>query len=182
MVSLMAAALLPGLAGHAADVAPAIKPGLWQTTTSVETAGGQEWSDSELAQLPAEERARYQAAMNAALAQSAQPHTFNACVTAEELRGDLTFNFEHNPACRRTVVSLSESSWEIHEVCGGAAQRTATAHFNATGPGEISGETVVTQIKGVRRLVSKAHVHSKWLATDCGSVKPNADVQNPAAK
>lgn len=175
-------AALPLLAGHAADIAPGVNPGLWETTTSVQTAGGQEWSAAELAQLPAQERAQFEAAMKSGAAQSAQAHTFTSCLTSEQLRKDLTFNFEHNPACKRTVVPLSASSWEIHEVCGGAAQRTATARFQAPNPAEISGETVVTFIKGEHRLTSKASVHSKWLGANCGNVKPGADVQQSNGK
>jgi hypothetical protein len=175
-------AALPLLAGYAADIAPALKPGLWQTTTSVRAAGAHEWSEAELAQLPPEERAHYEDAMKVAVAQGAQSHTFTSCLTAEELRGDLTFNFEHNPACKRTVVSTSATSWEIHEACAGAAQRTASAHFSATSPGEISGETIVSLIKGERRLVSKGIVHSKWLGADCGSVRPGKVIQQPNGK
>jgi hypothetical protein len=170
-------AALPLLAGHAADVEPPVKAGLWETTTSVQTAGGRGWSTAELAQLSPQERAQFEAASKAAAAQSAQPHTFTACLTAEQLRKSLTFNFEHNPACKRTVVPLSASSWEIHEACGGAAQRTATARFQVTNPAEINGETLVTFVKGEHRLISKASVHSKWLGADCGSVKPGVDVQ-----
>src|SRR5579863_6760546 len=123
---------LPFLAVYAADIAPALKPGLWQTTTSVRAVGAHEWSAAELAQLPAAERARYEDAMKAALAQSAQSHTFMSCLSADELRGDLTFNFEHNAACKRTVVSTSATSWEVHEACAGPAQRTASARFSAS--------------------------------------------------
>lgn len=176
-ILIVSSAALPLLAGHAADIEPALKAGLWETTTSVQAGGGQEWSAAELAQLSPQERSQIEAARNAAAVQSAQPHTFAACLTAEQLRKSLTFNFEHNRACKRTVVPLSASSWEIHEACGGGAQRTATARFQATSPTEINGETLVTFVKGERRLTSKASVHSKWLGADCGNVKPGVDVQ-----
>jgi hypothetical protein len=174
---VVSCAALPLLAGYAADIAPVVNAGLWETTISVRNVGGQEWSAAELAQLPAQERAQFEAAMKAGAAQSAQPHTFTSCLTSEQLRKDLTFNFEHNPACKRSVVPISASSWEIHEACGGAAQRTATARFQVTNPAEINGETLVTFVKGEHRLISKASVHSKWLGADCGSVKPGVDVQ-----
>ena len=172
----------PLFADYAADIAPSLKPGLWLTTTSVRAAGAHDWPEAELAQLPPEERAHYEDAMKAAVAQSAQSHTFMSCLTAEELRGDLTFNFEHNAACKRTVVSTSATSWEVHEACGGPAQRTASARFSAASPGEISGETVVSLIKGERRLISKGTVHSEWLGADCGSVRTGAVIQQPNSK
>ena len=175
-------AALPLLTSRAADLEVAVKPGLWETTTTVHTAGGQAWSAAELAQLPPQERAQVEAATKAAAVQSAQPHTFTSCLTAEQLRKDLTFNFERNPACTRTVVPISTSSWEIHEACGGAAHRTATARFAAMSPAEISGETLVSFVKGERRLTSKANIHSKWLGADCGNVRPGADVQQSNGK
>jgi Protein of unknown function (DUF3617) len=167
---------------HAQDIVPHLKPGLWQTTASVQTAGGLPMSDADLAQLPPDKRAQFEAAMKAAIAQSAQPHTFTSCLTAERLRKDLAFNFESSPACKRTVVSSSASHWEMHEECTGASQRTVTARFQATSPGEITGETEVTMTKGGRKLTSRGSVHSKWLGSDCGNVKRDADIQQPGGR
>ena len=100
----VAAGALPFLAVHAADIAPDVKPGLWQTTVSVQTVGGLPMSDADLAQLPPEKRAQFEVAMKAAMAQSAQPHTSTACLTAQQLRKALAFDFQHNPACKRIIV------------------------------------------------------------------------------
>jgi hypothetical protein len=170
------------LVAHAEDIAPNVKPGLWQTTASVQPAGGPPMSDADLAQLPPDKRAQFEAAMKAAMAQSAQPRTFTSCLTAERLRKDLSFNFQNNPACKRTVVSTSASRWEMHEQCTGASQRTTTARFQARSREEISGETQITMTKGNRKLTSKGSVHSKWLGSDCGNVKPGADIQNSSGR
>jgi hypothetical protein len=167
---------------RAADIAAYLKPGLWQTTTSVQTAGGLPMSEADLAQLPPEKRAQFEAAMKAAMAESAQPHTFVACLTAEQLHRQLAFNLQDNPGCKRTVVATSASRWEMHETCGGASQRTTTARFQATSPEEITGETQITMIKAERRLTSKGSIHSQWLGSDCGHVKPGADIQQPSSK
>ena len=180
MLSLVTA--LPFLAVHAADIAPHVKPGLWRTTTSVQTAGALPMSEADLAQLPPQMRAQFEAAMKAAMAQSAQPHTFTSCLTAERLRKTLFFNFAHSPDCKRTVVSTAASRWEMHEECAGAAQRTTTARFQALSPEEITGETQISMTKGEHRLTSKGSVHSQWLGADCGNVKPDADVQQPRAR
>ena len=163
----LGAAALPCLILRAADIAAYLKPGLWQTTTSVQTAGGLPMSEADLAQLPPEKRAQFEAAMKAAMAESAQPHTFVACMTAEQLRRQLAFNFQDNPGCK---------------TCGGASQRTTTARFQATSPEEITGETQITMIKAERRLTSRGSIHSKWLGSDCGHVKPGADIQQPSSK
>jgi hypothetical protein len=181
-IVLSLATALPLLAAHAGDIAPHLKPGLWQTTTSVQTAGGLPMSEADLAQLPPEKRAQFEAAMKAAMAQSAQPHTFTSCLTAEQLRRTLSFNFQHNPDCKRTLVSTSASHWEMHEECAGASQRTTIARFQATSSEEITGETQITMTKGEHRLTSKGSVHSQWLGADCGNVKPDADVQQPSAR
>jgi hypothetical protein len=69
------------------------------------------------------------------------------------------------------------SRWEMREECTGTSQRTTTARFQATSSKEITGEIQITIMKDDRMLTSKGHVHSTWLAADCGNVKPGADVQ-----
>jgi hypothetical protein len=101
--------------------------------------------------------------MKAAMAQSAQPHAFTSCLTAQQLRKDLAFDFQHNPACKGTIVSSSASRWEMREECTGTSQCTTTARFQATSSEEITGETQITIMKGDRMLTSKGHVHSTWL-------------------
>jgi hypothetical protein len=173
---------LPMFGAHAGDVTPDVKPGLWRTTASVQTAARLAMSDAELARLPASARAQYETDRKAALADAERAHTFTSCLTTEELRRDLSFNFQKSPACKRTVVASSTSRWEMHEECAGAAKRTTVARFQAVNSEEIRGETQITIIKADHTITSKGDVVSKWLAADCGDVRPGADIQNQNSK
>jgi hypothetical protein len=173
---------LPMLGAHAGDVTPDVKPGLWRTTASVQTPARLALSDAELAQLPASARAQYESDMKAARADAERAHTFISCLTAQELRQDLSFNFQKSPACKRTVVANSTSRWEMHEACAGPAKRTTVARFQAVNSEEIRGETQITMTKADHTITSRGNVVSKWLAADCGAVRPGADIQNQDGK
>lgn len=177
-----AVSAMPLLVAQAADVTPNVKPGLWQTTASVQTAGRLPMSEADLAQLPANTRAQYEAAMKSAMADAERPHTFTSCLTVEQLRKELSFNFQNNPACKRTVVASSSSRWEMHEECVGEAKRTTIARFRAVNSEEIRGETQITMTKADRTITSKGNVYSKWLGSNCGAVRPGADIQNQTSK
>jgi hypothetical protein len=98
------------------------------------------------------------------------------------LRRGLSFKTEDNPSCKRTVVSSSSSTWEMHEECTGTSARTATIRFHATSPEEIDGQMQMTMTRGERTMTSNGTVHGKWLTSDCGNVKPSAAEKKPDGK
>jgi hypothetical protein len=164
-------------ATHAGDLALNVKTGLWQSTVSMQTSGQIPISDADLAKMPPERRQQFEAAMKAALASAAQPHVVTSCVTAEQLRKGLSFKTEDRPECKRAVVSSSSSTWEMHEECTGTSPRTATIRFHARSPKEVDGKMEMTMTRGDRTMTSNGTFHGKWLASDCGSVKPGDAVR-----
>jgi hypothetical protein len=184
MFKLLSAAIVVSigafqLTASAADLVPNVKTGLWQSTVAMQTNGQIPISDADLAKLPPERRQQMQAAMKAALASAAQPHVVTSCVTAEQLRKGLSFKNEDRPGCKRTVVSSSSSTWEMHEECTGASPLTATIRFHASSPEEVDGKMEMTMTRGERTMTSIGTIHGKWLTSDCGSVKPGTAVQKP---
>jgi len=161
-------------AARAGDVALNVKTGLWQSTVSMQSSGQLPIPEADLAKMPPEKRQQFEAAMKAAMASAAQPHVVTSCVTAEQLRKGLSFKTEDHPSCKRTVVSSSSATWEMHEECSGASPRTSTIRFHATSPEEIDGQMQMTMTRGERTMTSKGTIHGKWLSADCGSVKPGA--------
>src|SRR5450755_632821 len=115
---------LPLLGAYAADLTLNVKTGLWQSTVSMQTSGQLPIPEADLAKMTPERRQQFEAAMKAAMANAAQPHVVTSCVTAEQLRKGLSFKTEDNPSCKKTVVSSSSSTWEMHEECTGTSART----------------------------------------------------------
>jgi hypothetical protein len=167
---------------YAGELALNVRTGLWQNTVAMQTSGQIPISDSDLAKMSPERRAQFEAAMKAAMASAAQPHVITSCVTAEQLRKGFSFKDENNPACKRQVVSISASAWEMHEECTGTSARTATIRFRASTPEEIDGKMEMTMTRGDRTMTSNGTIHGKWLAADCGSVKPGGAVEKSAGQ
>lgn len=167
---------------HPADLALNVKTGLWQSTVSMQTSGQLPISEADLAKMTPERRQQFEAAMKDAMAKAAQPHVVTSCVTAEQLRRGLSFKTEDNPSCKRTVVSSSSSTWEMHEECTGTSARTSTIRFHASSPEEIDGRMQMTMSRGDRTMTSNGTIHGKWLTSDCGNVKSSTDAKKPAAK
>jgi Protein of unknown function (DUF3617) len=165
---------------NATDVALNVKTGLWESTITVQTSGQIPIPEADLAKMSPEKRQQIEAGMKAAIASAAQPHTVASCVTAEQLRKGLLFKTE-DPSCKRTIVSSSSSTSEMHEECTGALARTSTIHFHAVSPKEIDGQMHMTVTRDDRTMTSKGTIHSKWLATDCGDVKPGHPAANAPA-
>jgi hypothetical protein len=170
------------LVAHAADFMLNVKTGLWQSTVAMQTSGQLPIPEADLAKMTPERRQQFEAAMKAAMANAAQPHVVTSCVTAEQLRRGLSFKTEDNPACKRTVVSSSSSTWEMHEECTGTSARTSTIRFHASSPEEIDGQMQMTMTRGDRTMTSNGTIHGKWLTLDCGNVKPSADPKKPTGK
>jgi Protein of unknown function (DUF3617) len=173
---------LPLLGAHAADLTLNVKTGLWQSTVSMQTSGQLPIPEADLAKMTPERRQQFEAAMKAAMANAAQPHVVTSCVTAEQLRKGLSFKTEDNPSCKRTVVSSSSSTWEMHEECTGTSARTSTIRFHATSPEEIDGQMQMTMTRGDRTMTSNGTVHGKWLTSDCGTVKPGTAAKKADGK
>jgi hypothetical protein len=167
---------------YAADLILNVKTGLWQSTISMQTNGQIPISDADLAKMPPERRQQFEAAMQAAMANAAQPHSVTSCVTAEQLRKGLSFKTEDRPSCKRTVVSSTSSTWEMHEECTGTSPRTVTIRFHANSPEEIDGKMEMTMTRGDRTMTSNGTIHGKWLTSDCGTIKPGDAVMKADGK
>ena len=169
----IAAGVLQLSAAYAGEVALNVKPGLWQTTVAMQMTGQLPISEADLAKMPPERREKMEAAMKAVMANAAQPHVVKSCVTAEQLRKGLSFRSEDQPTCKRTIVTSSSSTWEMHEECSGDSPRTSTIRFHANSPEVIDGQMNMTMTKGERTMTSKGTIHGQWLSANCGSVKPD---------
>lgn len=175
--SVLAAGIAAGVTATllAAPPLPPLKPGLWESKTTVLDANGKETVPPEmeaLAKMPPEMRAKMAEMMKANGA--AMPDASGAmkvCMTKQLLEsGQMQAVAEAN-GCTTTYSTQTASNWKWHSTCpqlktesDGEAVFTSSDRWKTTLKSTVnmSGRTVVqTRI-----------VESKWLSADCGDVKP----------
>ena len=164
--------LLAPLACRAADeITPLdVKPGLWESTVTIQSSGMPGIPEETLAKLPPEQRARMEAAMKG----MGGTHTARSCLTGETLRKPLAFGDSANSSCKRTIVSSSSGAMEFHVECSNDRMKSSgDGRVQAVSAESLKGETVMNStMEGGRTTTTKVLFSSRWLGSDCGSVKP----------
>jgi hypothetical protein len=148
--------------------------GLWEVTTHGESSGAPVIPEAELQRLTPEQRARVQAAMQAALERAKEGRVMRECLTGERrARGFEIGNDE--PSCKTTVVKNTSTELEIHKECGSDDDmRRLTERFQMSGRRRVTGSVELIQARGGGDLKMHTTFEGKWLGADCGGVK---DVQ-----
>jgi len=164
------------------------KPGLWETTVTIEMSGlpamptMPQLTPEQLAQMPPEARARLQAMM-AARGGSPRTSTNKSCVTKEMIDKGMGFGNDNNNAanCTRKVVTNTSSQVALHIECTPEKQdmkvvgdikveRLDAEHVKYSGTTTMSGAPGSSTAG--RNVETKINGTSKWLSSDCGDVKP----------
>lgn len=164
--------VLPGMAANETPLA--IAPGLWEMTSQSQTSGAPPIPPEATANMTPEQKAKFEAAMQAMMAKQHQPHTTKACVTADEIKRGFTGG-DDEKNCQKTVVNSSSTVLDAKIVCTGAQQEqsTGTIHYEATDAKTIAGNIDMNISHGAQSMEIKNDMHGKWLAADCGDVKPS---------
>jgi len=159
--------LLAPLAFCADDLTPLeAKPGLWESTVTIQTTGMPTLPPEALARMSPEQRARIEATMNA-------PHTSQSCMTADSFKKPLAFGDNPNATCKRTITTSGAGGMDFHVECDNPRfKSTGDGHVQALSPESIKGETTMNTIMQGRTITSKVTINSRWLSSDCGNVKP----------
>ena len=175
--TILAAAMLCPLAPLAADD---IKPfdamlGLWESTSSTEMSGMPampQIPEDRLAKMPPQQRAQIEAMMKARGGGAPMTNTSKACVTADTLKRGLSIT-QRDTSCTRKVVSSSASKQEIHMECNQANMpMTGDITIERIDAEHIKGTVTMKSQNADRPMQVKSSFTSKWIATDCGEVKP----------
>jgi hypothetical protein len=162
------------LAAPADAAAFGAQPGLWEVTTSGTAQGVPPIPPEALARLSPEQKKKFLAAMQAMMAQQNATHVAKSCLTAEELQRGPTFASGRDKSCQETVVKSTATEIEVREVCSENSRPmlTGVLRFRATSPQTIVGTADVTVGDGNRSMSMHRDISGKWLAADCGAVKP----------
>lgn len=185
---LLGVALLWPLASWAADdITPFdAKLGLWQTTSKVEIAGmpampaaPPQLPADALDKLPPDQRAQAEAAMKGrGNMGSGVTSTGKFCMTHDSLSKAMALSGNRGGDCTYKVNSSSASRQEIHMEC-------TQPRVNMKMAGDLTVERVdaehmkgslVMKVEGSDRSPEfKTTFDSKWVAADCGDIKPLGD-------
>ena len=174
---IVLSSILAGLAAIAvaAQQMPPMKPGLWESRSTMLDENGKEMVPPELAALanmPPEARARMAEMMKGRGVQMPDPSgAMKVCMTKEMTNAASMQELANAQGCSTTYSTQTASKWVWHSTCAalksesdGEALFTNAENYKVTlkSTMNVNGKTV-TQT----RIVT-----SKWVAADCGDVKP----------
>ena len=155
-------------AACAADAVPAldVRPGMWESTMTVQTSGVPPIPPEILAKMTPEQKAMLEARMKTATSQVPKTTVTKHCFTKEDLNKAL--NFGDQGSCERTIVNASSSKQEIRIECGNAGMKSkGTIRIEAIDPEHVKVSTQITSGEGSRTMTINASGTSKWLSATC---------------
>jgi hypothetical protein len=158
---------------QAADVPQLnVKLGLWEISTHPQVAGSLPITDEQLQKMPPEQRAKFETAMQAAIARGAQPRVFKECMTAEKRSRGFNAGSDESKNCQVTLVTNTPSEFESHRECSTEDGKQSTSvHFRVVSSDRVSGTVNALISHGSRTMTVNSTMEGKWLGGDCGGVK-----------
>ena len=175
LASVAGLALVAGSVANGASFNLHVNPGLWEVTSTAKMSGIPTVSQDMLAQLPPAQRAKIQAQIQAAMANSQKPRTVKSCVTQKDL--DRPFHgMEDRPgmSCQENVTSSSWTSQNMSISCTSkhGSTTTGTVHFEAPSPTAMKGIVAVNADDHGHPVTVKVEIAGHWLGANCGDTKP----------
>ncbi len=180
--SVFCAVLLASTSAGA--VAQTQAPGLWEYTVAFKGASGE--MDKELAEMqkelasmpPAERKAMEQAMGGRGISMGPKGHTVKVCVTKEDA-ARLTGPQMQEPGCTQDVVKRSGNTVRTKWQCTGANPSNGEGEVTFTSEKAFTGKAVVNSKNKGKAETLNIDQSGKWLAADCGTVKPRSVTVKP---
>lgn len=157
----------------------AVEMGLWEVTTHPQMSGGiPPELQQQLQSMPAAQRERIEAAMQASMADAQRDHVSRECMTRKRLSRGFDTG-DHSEGCKSTMVSNTDSRFEYDEVCHlqDGNSRTEKALFHMIDRHHVSGTVEIVQSGGGHSMSIHETVEGKWLSSSCGEVKDSEIVR-----
>ena len=170
------AALCPLACWAADEIKPFdAKPGLWETTTTMDMPGMPAMPQippEALSKMTPEQRAQMEAMMKGRGGAGPRTTTTKVCMTKDSLSRGLALA-QNEPSCTQKVVSSSSSKQVIHMECSqGQGKSSGDITVERVDAEHAKGTMVMSASEGGRGMNMKMSFNTKWLASDCGDVKP----------
>jgi hypothetical protein len=158
---------------QAADVPQLnVKLGLWEISTHPQVNGELPITDEQLQKMQPEQRAKFQAAMQAAIARGAQPRVFKECMTAEKRSRGFNAGSDQSKNCQTKLVTNTPSEFESqHECASEDGKQSTSVHFRVVSSDHVSGTVNALISHGSKTMTVNSTMEGKWLGADCGSIK-----------
>lgn len=162
------ALMLGCAAAWGADFHPLdVKPGQWETTTTMKMAGLPTLPPEVLKQIPPEQRAKVEAMM---AARAGKPVSATSCITKDNLQHEWRTGQDELKACTTNVIKSTSAWQEIHVECNRKDVKTS---------GSVKVEAVDSEhIRGAVQMTADASnsaqpmnmnytFTSKWIGAAC---------------
>ena len=147
-----------------------IKPGLWETTHTVESSGT---PPLDTGRLTPEQKARIEAMVRKREAEGPRTRTFKECLTKEKLEHE-PFSGPEDEAqtCVSSVTTHTPRRLQGKRVCTlGQNKKEVAFDIDALSPEQVKG-SIRTSLSDPRHtMTSHATFTSRWLGSDCGNQK-----------
>lgn len=174
MKTSLAIALLAGTAAWAADPIPLdVKTGEWEYTVTTQMTGLMpagakgmpQLTPDQLAKMPPQAKAQYDAAMKA---MGGQPTTTTSknCIKKEDLAKFNPSNMG-NQNCKTTIVNSSPRKLEMKMECTENNKMSGTVLVEATGSDTIKFNLDMTGANNGQPMTMKANGTGKWVGAAC---------------
>jgi hypothetical protein len=127
--------------------------------------------EAALAKMSPQQRAQMEAMMKSRAGGGAPQTTTKVCLTRESLSAG-AFG-RQDSSCTTKVVSSSSSKQVVHVECAHGEIKTAgDVTVELVDPEHIKGTMLMKSMLGGQNTDMKMSFSNKWLAADCGDVKP----------
>ncbi len=157
-----------------------LRPGLWEHQATMKTGSGQVEAamaqmQAQLAAMPPDKRKQIEDAMKAqglggGLPGTGQPMTMKVCLTPEQAaRNEVP---QQQGQCKQTSSSRTGNTVKFKMECTGPRKATGEGEFTLISDKEHKGRVTITSAHKSREETMEMLSSARWLAADCGDVKP----------
>ena len=153
-----------------------MKPGLWEHSFTMKSQSGQMEQgmaelQKQLAAMPPEKRKQMEQMMaQSGVAMGAKVNVIKVCITPEDAaRMEVP---KYNDQCKQEVTQRSASTLKFKFTCTGQPPTSGEGEVTFNSPTAYTSKSVVnTRVDGKPERMTMDQA-GKWLAADCGAVKP----------
>lgn len=147
-----------------------VKTGLWQSTSTITVTGSLGLPPEVLAKMTPEQKARYEAAMQAQAGGHSSTHTEKSCLTQKDLTTDpfaQKDSDDENIHCHGTLLSSTSTDIVLQETCSGEATMNYTMKIHAADSEHATGTGTGTATMGGHTMNSSVKFQSTWIGATC---------------
>jgi hypothetical protein len=146
-----------------------VKPGLWETTSTITRDGEMPIPAEFLSQMSPEQRANLEARMKANSAQNTKSRTYKSCETKEKLQQAPFIDVKE---CSLKIMRSTSRKAELKISCQSEGVKSSGDMLvEALSPEIVKGAGHMTVRGGDHSMNMNTTLSSKWLGSSCGEVK-----------